>query len=64
MIDALRQDFTTCVEVIYEPDARGARTEGMVFSELEAHVAMETPDSAVHRETATALAEALSAHLR
>ncbi|WP_425284464.1 DUF6473 family protein [Aliiruegeria lutimaris] len=59
MIDALDDHIEDCVEVVYDPGIRGTRTEGMVFSELEAPVAMQMPGIEVHDAATRKLTELL-----
>ncbi|MDV7142414.1 DUF6473 family protein [Tropicimonas sp. TH_r6] len=63
MLDDLRSSIDGYVEVVYDPAIRATRTEGMVFSELEAPAAMETPGMSVHQAASTALSEELAKFL-
>ncbi len=63
MLDDLRSSIDGYVEVVYDPAIRATQTEGMVFSELEAPAAMETPGMSVHRSANAALSEELVKYL-
>lgn len=62
MLDALSDAIDGCIEIVYDPEIRGTRSEGMVFSELEAPAAMETPGMEVHQSAAEALSEMLAGY--
>lgn len=60
MLDEISGGVDGYVEVVFDPEVRGTQTEGMVFSELEAPAAMETPGLSVHQTTAAALSVELA----
>lgn len=55
MLEQVRPFVDDIVEVVHLPPAEQFHTEGMVFSELEAQAARQTPGVAVHIEAAAAL---------
>lgn len=60
MLDALDGAADDYVEVVYDRGDRAHWTDGMVFSELEAPVAMQTPGVVAHETAAAALSERLA----
>lgn len=64
MLDAVGDLHDGCIEVIYDPESRGFTSDGMVFSELEAPAATETPGFSVHEAAAAALNDPLAAFFR
>ncbi|MBN2907152.1 MAG: hypothetical protein JXJ18_10630 [Rhodobacteraceae bacterium] len=59
MLDTVRPYFSRVVEVRASPAALKEGTEGMIFSEMDAHAAAALPGPAVHREIADALTPVL-----
>lgn len=61
MLEQIRPYVDDIVEVVRLPAMNDLHTEGMVFSELEAQAAQQTPGVAVHIEAAAALVPVLEA---
>lgn len=64
MLDQIRPFLDEIVEVTYRVPPEGLPTDGLVFSELEAPAALQTPGAAVHREAADALVPVLAGLLK
>lgn len=60
MVEVLKPDVEAVVEVVASPAALAARTEGMVFSQMEAAAAESQLSVAHHNEAAEALAPVLA----
>lgn len=62
MIEAVRTHADEVVELVFDP-ARATGMDGMVYSSLEAHAALQTPPLDVHIDAAKAVSRALFRHL-